>query len=96
MFTPSANDLLLIVSSSSFQALFHRFPTDGDDVSAASPRRRGRRRRMRSIEKNRDWMKMRDVLRVCKIGIIRLLAPDVGWSILTTFVVADIFNAFEE
>lgn len=51
---------------------------ESDDIRGEM-RRRGKRRRRREIRI--VWTKTRDVLRVFKIGIMRLLAPEVSGSI---------------
>lgn len=51
---------------------------ESDDIRGEM-RRRGKRRRRREIRI--VWTKTRDVLRVFRIGIMRLLAPEVSGSI---------------
>lgn len=67
-----------MVSSSSRLNIDFLFQLFTWDFGAPAAGLRGSRRMTR--EKMNDWMKKINVLRVFRIGIMRLLAPDVNWS----------------
>lgn len=78
----SASALRLWVSSSSLRHTNRLFFTeDWTWVVEVAGERRRRGHKRRSRERKKVWMKRIEVLRALKIGIIRLLAPEVSWSI---------------
>lgn len=68
-----------MVSSSSRLHADLRFKLLAGDFGAPDVERRGSRKRRTA--RMIDWIKIIDVLRAFRIGIIRLLAPDVNCSI---------------